>query len=155
MPPCQLTGPARLVLLTSGGVELGSWCDTYPANGPAAPGTETFDRTTVFSHSSKARPSPHPSALFQPCLRPSERVPVRSVPSKLLSAAVSGFDAPSAAGSGFDAPSAAFAPPALLGTVLTRHNGPGRARTVTNRAGTALTGAVRTGLKSKPILVYG
>ena len=32
-----------------------------------------------------------------------------------------------------------------LEAVLTGRNGPGRARTVTNRAGTALTGAVRTG----------
>ena len=31
---------------------------------------------------SKARSSPHPSALFRPCLRSSERVPARSVPSK-------------------------------------------------------------------------
>ena len=41
------------------------------------------------------------------------------------------------------------APPAgggaALGAVLTGRNGPGRARTVANRAGTALTGAVRTG----------
>ena len=29
-----------------------------------------------------ARSSPHPSALFRPCLRPSEHVPVRSIPSK-------------------------------------------------------------------------
>ena len=29
-----------------------------------------------------ARFSPHPSALFRPCMRPSERVPARSVPSK-------------------------------------------------------------------------
>ena len=29
-----------------------------------------------------ARSSPHPSALFRPCLRPSERAPARSVPSK-------------------------------------------------------------------------
>ena len=39
-----------------------------------------------------ARSSPHPSALFRPCLRPSERVPARSVPLKTAS---------SAAGSGF------------------------------------------------------
>ena len=31
---------------------------------------------------SQTRSSPHPSTLFRPCLRPSERVPVRSVPSK-------------------------------------------------------------------------
>ena len=62
--------------------------------------------------------SPHPSALFRPCLRPSERVPARSVPSK--------------------------PPPAALEAVLTGRNGPGRARTVANRAGTALTGAVRS-----------
>ena len=37
------------------------------------------------------------------------------------------------------------APPAPLEAVLTGRNGPGRARTVANRAGTALTGAVRTG----------
>ena len=36
-------------------------------------------------------------------------------------------------------------PSALLEAVLTQRNGPGRVRTVTNRAGTALTGAVRTG----------
>ena len=35
-----------------------------------------------------------------------------------------------------------------LEAVLTGRNGPGRARTVANRVGTALTGAVRTGLKS-------
>ena len=34
-----------------------------------------------------------------------------------------------------------------LEAVLTGRNGPGHARTVTNRAETALTGAVRTGLK--------
>ena len=32
--------------------------------------------------------------------------------------------------------------------VFMRRNGPGRARTVANRAGTVLTGAVRTGLQS-------
>ena len=32
--------------------------------------------------STNARSSPHPSALFRPCLRPSECVPARSVPSK-------------------------------------------------------------------------
>ena len=31
---------------------------------------------------SEARSSPHPSAPFRPCLRPSERVAARSVPSK-------------------------------------------------------------------------
>ena len=31
---------------------------------------------------SEARSSPHPSALSRPCLRPSKRVPARSVPSK-------------------------------------------------------------------------
>ena len=65
----------------------------------------------------KARTSPHQSALFQPCLRPFERVTARSVQSK---------PPPAAAGGAFD--------------------GPGGARTVANRAGTALTGAVRTGL---------
>ena len=36
--------------------------------------------------------------------------------------------------------------PAAAGDVLTGRNGPGRARTVANRAETALTGAVRSGL---------
>ena len=36
-------------------------------------------------------------------------------------------------------------PQPALRAVLTGQNGPGRARTVANRAGTALTGAVRTG----------
>ena len=36
-----------------------------------------------------------------------------------------------------------------LEAVLTGRNGPGRARTVANRAGTALTGAVRTGPQSE------
>ena len=36
-----------------------------------------------------------------------------------------------------------------LGAVLTGRNGPRRTRTVANRAGTALTGAVRTGLKDR------
>ena len=39
-------------------------------------------------------------------------------------------------------------PPAALDAVLTGQNRPGRARAVANRAGTALTGAVRTGLKT-------
>ena len=73
------------------------------------------------SAESKARSSPHPSALFRPCLRPSERVPARSVPSKQ--------------------------PPAALKAVWTGRNGPGRARTVAIRVGTALTGTVRTGLQ--------
>ena len=42
---------------------------------------------------------------------------------------------------------AAFRQPPLE-AVLTGRNGPGRARTVANRAGTALTGAVRTGRNS-------
>ena len=71
----------------------------------------------------ETRSSPHPSALFRPCLRPSERVPARSVRSK--------------------------PPPTAAGDGLTRRNGPGRARTVSNRAETALTGAVRTGLESR------
>ena len=58
------------------------------------------------------------------CDRPS---PARSVPSK------SPVGPP---GGGFDSP----------------RNGTGRARTVANRAGTALTGAVSTGLKSGPPL---
>ena len=57
-------------------------------------------------------------------LRPSEGAPARSVQSK--------------------------PPPAALGAVLTGRNGPGRARTVANRAGTALTGAVRTGPNMTP-----
>ena len=73
-----------------------------------------------------ARSSPHPSALSRPCLRPSERVPARSVPSK--------------------PPPGAAAP---LEAVLTGRNGPGRARMVANRAGTALTCTVRTGRKSE------
>ena len=36
-------------------------------------------------------------------------------------------------------------PPAALEAVLTERNVPGRARTVSSRAGTSLTGAVRTG----------
>ena len=67
-----------------------------------------------------ARSSPHPSALLRPCVRPSERVPASSVPSK--------------------------PPPVAAGGGLTERAGPGRARTVAKRAGTALTGAVRTGL---------
>ena len=63
---------------------------------------------------SQARSSPHPSALFRPCLRPSERVPAYQN---------------------------------RLQQVLSGRNGPGRARTVANRAGTALTVAVRTGLQ--------
>ena len=68
-------------------------------------------------------PGPHRNrqALFRPCLRPSERAPARSVPSR---------PPPAAAGGGFDG---------------TERAGPGRAQTVANRAGTALTGAVRTG----------
>ena len=68
----------------------------------------------------ETRSSPHPSALFRPCLRPFERVPARSVSSKRLQR--------------------------RLAAVLSGQNGPGRTRTVTNRAGTALTGAMRTGL---------
>ena len=60
--------------------------------------------TASASASTEVRSSPHPSALFRPCLRPSERVPARSVPSK--------------------------PPPAMLGAVLTGRNGSGRARTV-------------------------
>ena len=41
----------------------------------------------------ETRSSPHPSALFQPCLRPSERVPARFVTSK---------PPPGAPGGGFD-----------------------------------------------------
>ena len=44
-------------------------------------------------HGSEARSSPHPSALFRPCLQPSERVTARSVPSK---------PPPGAPGGGFD-----------------------------------------------------
>ena len=36
---------------------------------------------------------------------------------------------------------------------MTGRNGPGRARTVTNRTGTAVTGAVRTGLETSRELV--
>ena len=68
----------------------------------------------------QARSSPHPSALLRPWLQPSERVLARSVPSNRLQAP--------------------------LEAVLTERNGQGRAQTVANRAGTALTGAVRTGL---------
>ena len=74
-------------------------------------------------HSVDARSSPHPSALFRPCLRPSERIPTRPGPSSQ-----NRLQAP-------------------LEEVLTERNGPGRARTVANRAGTALTGAVRTGFQ--------
>ena len=73
-----------------------------------------------------ARSSQHPAALFRPCLRPSERVPARSVSSK--------------------------PPPAALGAGLTGRNGPGRARTIAIRAGAALTGAVRTALGDPPRL---
>ena len=41
-----------------------------------------------------------------------------------------------------------------LETVLTGRNGPGRARTVANRAGIELTGAVRTGLHALPAQVH-
>ena len=40
------------------------------------------DDNTAALLQSDARSSPHPSALFRPCLRPSERVPARSVRSK-------------------------------------------------------------------------
>ena len=43
-----------------------------------------------------ARSSPHPSALFRPCLRPSDRVPARFVSSKPSPAV------PAASGGGFD-----------------------------------------------------
>ena len=59
--------------------------------------------------------------MFWRCLRPSERVLARSVSSK--------------------------PPPAPLEAVLTVRNGPQRARTATNRAGTTPTGAVRTGFE--------
>ena len=71
---------------------------------------------------SKARSSPHPSALSRLRLRPFERVSARSVTSK--------------------------PPPAALGAVLTGRNGPRRARTVANRAVKALTSAARTGPKA-------
>ena len=73
-----------------------------------------------------ARSSPHPSALFRPCLRPSERVPV------VRSSRCNPFRPVKTASSG-------------AGAVSTGQNGPGCARTVANRAGTALTGAVMTG----------
>ena len=85
--------------------------DTAPPDGAQLP------------HGWYARSSPHPSALFRPCLRLSERVPARFVTSK--------------------------PPQTRLEAVLTRQNGPGRARTVANRAGTALTGAMRTGTCSE------
>ena len=50
-----------------------------------------------------ARVSPHPSALLRPCLRPSERVSVRSVPSKPPPAAPRcGFDGTEQAGTRSD-----------------------------------------------------
>ena len=70
----------------------------------------------------KTRSSPHPSALSRPCLWPSEREPVRSAPLENRHQR-------------------------RLEAVLTGRNGLGRAQTVTNWAGTALTDAVSTGLK--------
>ena len=70
----------------------------------------------------KTRSSPHPSALFGPvCDRPSASRFVLFRENR---------------------------PQRRLGAVLTGRNGPGHARTVANRAGTALTGAVRTGGKT-------
>ena len=85
----------------------------------AAPGGWQPHSRASHSSPSQVRSSPHASALFRPCLRPSERVPARSVPSKPH--------------------------PAALEAVLMGRNGPGRARTVANRTRTALTGATRTG----------
>ena len=73
----------------------------------------TRDASSVLTASVSAVPA---------LVRPSERVPVRSVPSK---------------------------PPPVrrrLEALLTGRNGPERDQTVANRARTALTGAVRTGL---------
>ena len=95
----------------------GRWRVSVPAS-PACSSTPPSPPTRV-DDCSKDRSSPHPSALFLSSLRPSERVPARSVPSK--------------------------PPPSPLGGGLTGRNGRGRARTFANRAGTALTGAVRTG----------
>ena len=66
-----------------------------------------------------------PPALFRPCLRPSERVLAVPFRQNRLQRRSS-----------------------VLETVLTGRNGSGRARIVANRAGTALTGAVRTGPQS-------
>ena len=52
----------------------GRWCSEVVQRGGAA-------RRLVFGEA-QARLSPLPSALFRPCLRPSERVTARSVPSK-------------------------------------------------------------------------
>ena len=71
---------------------------------------------------SQARSPPHPSALFRPCLQPSERVPASSFLSK--------------------------SPPAALEAILTGRKGLGRAGTAANSAETALTGAVRTGCQA-------
>ena len=49
--------------------------------------------TTTRRAAARARSSPHPSALFRLCLRPAERTPARSVPSK---------PPPGAAGCSFD-----------------------------------------------------
>ena len=55
------------------------------------------------STTADARSSPHPSALFRPCLRLSGRVPVRSVPLKPISiAAGGGFDGTGRAGTRSD-----------------------------------------------------
>ena len=54
----------------------------------------------------KTRSSPHPSALVRPCLRPSQRVPARPVPSKPPPAARrrtgGGFDGTERAGTRSD-----------------------------------------------------
>ena len=86
-------------------------------------GLRSFSAVLPYSPS-EARSSPHPSAPFPPCLRPSERVPVRSVPSK---------PPPGGPGGGFD------------GTERTVTRSDGR-----KQARAALTGAVRTGSEWPP-----
>ena len=57
----------------------------------------------MFGVTSYVRSLPHPSALFRPCLQPSERVPARSVPSKRPPVAPGGgFDGTERAGTRSD-----------------------------------------------------
>ena len=113
---CDIHEAKRHAVSTAPATIRMSDCRPFPATVEA---TLTMSFGALF-WSCEARPSPHPSALLRPCMRPSERVrPAQSCQNHFQR---------------------------HLEAVLTARNGPGRARTVANRAGTALTGAVRTGL---------